>query len=95
MHEFDPLIGEIPDLKEILVDPARVDRDALRAALDHLARQHRRFEDAVAAAGRHVDLGLVLGAEGKESTLSTAEFAGWLQAESSRLLTYWTKTTRQ
>ncbi len=84
-EQFDPLIGEIPDLKEVLVDPSRIDRDALRIELDNLARQHRQFEESVAYSKELIDLGLIFNPEGRQSRLSTAEFAGWLRTESSQL----------
>ncbi len=81
-EQFDPLIREIPNLKEVLINPSGIDRDPLRTELDQLTRQHRQFEESVASSGDHIKLGLDFSPEGR---LSTAEFAGWLQAESPKL----------
>jgi hypothetical protein len=82
---FDPLIRVFPELKDILVDQGRVDRDVLKAGLDDLAHRYQHFCEAVPLAGQHFDLVSVLGTEGKRSKLSATDFAGWLGGELTKL----------
>jgi very-short-patch-repair endonuclease len=80
-ERFDLLIRAFPDLKEILVDPARVDRDALTKGLAALKSSHRRFREATARASKHLDLGMVFNADGSLARMSMDEFARWLEEQ--------------
>ena len=46
-EQFDPLLRVFPELKDILVDPSRIDQDALRCALNVLSDDNRAFREAV------------------------------------------------
>ena len=93
-EQIDAILVEIPDLKEILVNPGRVDRVTLQTNLDELACQWRKFEESVELSSQHLDLGIVFGPEAKLSHISTADFAGLLKAELSKLEDWSSRTTR-
>ncbi len=80
-ERFDPLIRVFPDLKDVLVDQARVNQGALKACLDDLATKHRQFREATSTVERHIDLPKVLGADAKQSELSVTDLAQLLERE--------------
>ncbi|MBX6313303.1 MAG: DUF4011 domain-containing protein [Isosphaeraceae bacterium] len=75
---FDSPLRVFPELKDLLVDPVRVDQDALNGSLSALAESYRTFRDAVEPISRHIDLRCLLGSEGKPSRMSVTDFSEWL-----------------
>jgi len=86
-EQFDPLFRAFPELKEILVDPSRIDQDAFTSALDLLSEEYQAFRQAVPPVAQFIDLGSVLGSEGKQSKMSARGFAEWLEKQSHSLET--------
>jgi very-short-patch-repair endonuclease len=84
-EQFDPLLRVFPELKDILIDSSRVDQDALRSALAVLVNGYRSLREAVASVSQYIDLGIVLGSEGKQSRMSADDFAEWLERQSHGL----------
>ena len=84
-EKLDPLVRGFPELRDILVEPGRIDRVALKDALKGLGRSYGDFRDSMARSAEQVDLGAVFNPEGRLSRISTADFAGWLQVEISDL----------
>ena len=85
-ERFDVLIRVFPELKEILVDQSRVDRDAIRTSLETFSSCYRILREAVAQAGNHLDLGMVLNADGNLAKMSVDEFAKWIDVQTSSFL---------
>jgi very-short-patch-repair endonuclease len=82
---FDPILRVFPELKDVLVDPGRVDRAALGRSLGELAECYQAFRDKVEAVAKAIDLGGVFGPEGKSSRMSATDFAEWLGERSRGL----------
>ncbi len=82
-EQFDPLLRVFPELKEILVDQSRVDREALRTNLEALSSRYRGFREAAARANTHFDLGMVFSADGTLARMSVDDFAKWLEEQTS------------
>ena len=80
-ERVDPLVRVFPELKEILVEPSPVDRDALRTSLERLRSGYHDFRDAVAHTNKQFDLGAVFNADGGLSRMSLDEFAKWLDEQ--------------
>ena len=84
-EQFDSLFRPFPELKEILVDPSRIDQDAFTSALDLLSEEYQAFQQAVPPVAQFIDLGSVLGSESKQSEISAKDFAKWLERQSHSL----------
>jgi len=84
-EQLDPLLRSLPELKDILLDLSRIDRDALRSALDTLSDEYRGFDDAISLAGQHIDLGSVFGSDGKQSKTTANDLGAWLERQSQSL----------
>ena len=84
-EQFDPLLRVFPELKEVMLDPNRIDRDALGSALDELSGRYRAFRDAAEPVSRQFDLASVLNKEGKRSKMTATDFAEWLGRRSQAL----------
>ena len=85
-ERFDPLIRAFPELKEVLVDQSRVDRDAFRTNLDGLTLSYRKFREALAHASKHFEFGMVFNPDGILSRMSVEEFAKWLEVQTFGVL---------
>ena len=85
-ERFDPLIRVFPELKDVLVDQTRVDRNVLRTNLDALSSSYRNFGEAVADASKQFDLAMVFNADGRLARMSVDEFTKWLGEQLSGLL---------
>ena len=57
----------------------------MRSALDVLSDGNRAFRDAVSLVSQYIDLGSVLGSDGKQSRMSANDFAAWLERQSHGL----------
>jgi len=84
-EHFDSPLRAFPELKDILIDPSRIDRDAFHSSLDVLSEAYRAFREALPAVSQYIDLGSVLGSEGKQSKVSAKDFAEWLERQSHSL----------
>ncbi len=84
-EQFDQLLRVFPELKDVMIDPNRIDRNALRSALDELSGRYRAFRDAAESISQQFDLASVLNKEGERSKMTTTEFAKWLGGRSQAL----------
>ncbi len=84
-EQFDPLLRVFPELKDVMLDPNRIDRDALRSALDEMTGRYRAFREAAEPVSRQFDLASVLNKEGKRSKMTATDFAEWLGGRSQAL----------
>ena len=80
-EQLDPLLRVFPELKEILVDPSRSIR--MPYAVHWICwRGVPGVPESLSRVAQFIDLGSVLGSEGKQSKMSANDFADWLERQS-------------
>ena len=84
-EQFDPLLRAFPELKDILVDPSRIEHEALRRTLDLLSDDNRAFREAVSPVVNSSTSVACSGADGKQSKMSASDFGEWLERQSHGL----------
>ena len=80
-ERFDPIIRIFPELKDILVDPSRVDLDALRTSLEGLDTSYRSFHEALIDSNKYVDSATVFNSDGSQASTSLVEFGTWIEEQ--------------
>lgn len=84
-EQLDPLLRVYPGVKELIINPQGIDQPRLLDALGDFGRTYRAFRDAVRGVSQFIDVGGVLGTDGKQPMLSLDDFINWLEKQLSRL----------
>ena len=84
-EQLEPLLRVYPEVKELMINPQGIDQLRLRDALSELGRAYRGFREASSSVSQFIDVGGVLGADGKQPKLSLDEFVTWLEKQLARL----------